>query len=99
MYHPRSGRNLRVISWGADHVPPPRPSYSPNLNLIERLWKLLRKHALQQWHATSEAMRQNDATATHPLCLVMPISPSKTKNGLPITSVGSPMSLMARHDS
>src|SRR5262245_58200338 len=25
------------------------PPYSPNLNLIERLWKFLRKHALQQW--------------------------------------------------
>ena len=31
------------------------PPYSPNLNLIERLWKFLRKHALQQWHATYEA--------------------------------------------
>jgi transposase len=29
------------------------PAYSPNLNLIERLWKFLRKHALQQWHATN----------------------------------------------
>jgi transposase len=28
------------------------PAYSPNLNLIERLWKFLRKHALQQWHLT-----------------------------------------------
>ena len=36
----------------------PRPAaYSPNLNLIERLWKFLRKHALQQWHATYEAMQ------------------------------------------
>ena len=33
------------------------PAYSPNLNLIERLWKLLRKHALQQWHASYEAMQ------------------------------------------
>jgi transposase len=33
------------------------PPYSPNLNLIERLWKFLRKHALQQWHATYEAMQ------------------------------------------
>jgi transposase len=31
--------------------------YSPNLNLIERLWKFLRKHALQQWHASYEAMQ------------------------------------------
>jgi transposase len=34
------------------------PAYSPNLNLIERLWKFLRKEALQQWHATFEAMHQ-----------------------------------------
>jgi transposase len=33
------------------------PAYSPNLILIERLWKFLRKHALQQWHATYEAMQ------------------------------------------
>jgi transposase len=32
------------------------PGYSPNLNLIERLWKFLRKEALQQWHATFESM-------------------------------------------
>jgi transposase len=34
------------------------PAYSPNLNLIERLWKFLRKEALQQWHATFEDMQQ-----------------------------------------
>lgn len=34
------------------------PAYSPNLNLIERLWKFLRKEALQQWHETFEAMQQ-----------------------------------------
>jgi transposase len=33
------------------------PGYSPNLNLIERLWKFLRKHALQQWHPSYEAMQ------------------------------------------
>ena len=33
------------------------PAYSPNLNLIERLWKFLRKHALRQWHDTFEAMQ------------------------------------------
>jgi transposase len=33
------------------------PAYSPNLNLIERLWKFLRQHALQQWHASYEAMQ------------------------------------------
>jgi hypothetical protein len=34
------------------------PAYSPNLNLIERLWKLLRKEALPKWHATFEDMQQ-----------------------------------------
>jgi transposase len=34
------------------------PAYSPNLNLIERLWKFLRKEALQRWHATFEDMQQ-----------------------------------------
>jgi hypothetical protein len=34
------------------------PAYSPNLNLIERLWKFLRKKALQQWHPTFEDMQQ-----------------------------------------
>jgi transposase len=34
------------------------PAYSPNLNLIERLWKFLRKEALQKWHETFEAMQQ-----------------------------------------
>jgi transposase len=33
------------------------PAYSPNLNLIERLWKFLRKHALQRWRASYEAMQ------------------------------------------
>lgn len=37
------------------------PAYSPNLNLIERLWKLLRKEALQKWHATFEDMQQSVA--------------------------------------
>jgi transposase len=32
------------------------PAYSPNLNLIERLWKFLRKEALQKWHASFEDM-------------------------------------------
>ncbi len=35
----------------------PVPAYSPNLNLIERLWKFLRKKALSRWHVTFEAMR------------------------------------------
>jgi transposase len=34
------------------------PAYSPNLNLIERLWKFLRKEALQKWHPTFEAMQE-----------------------------------------
>jgi transposase len=34
------------------------PAYSPNLNLIERLWKFLRKEALQRWHETFEVMQQ-----------------------------------------
>jgi transposase len=33
------------------------PAYSPNLNLIERLWKFLRKKALNRWHETFEAMQ------------------------------------------
>lgn len=33
------------------------PAYSPNLNLIERLWKFLRKRALNRWHKTFEAMQ------------------------------------------
>jgi transposase len=34
------------------------PAYSPNLNLIERLWKFLKKEALQKWHPTFEDMQQ-----------------------------------------
>jgi transposase len=34
------------------------PAYSPNLNLIERLWKFLRKQALQTWHESFEKMQQ-----------------------------------------
>ena len=36
---------------------PAVPAYSPNLNLIERLWKFLRKKALSRWHVTSEGMQ------------------------------------------
>ncbi len=32
------------------------PASSPNLNLIERLWKLARKEALSCWHKTFEEM-------------------------------------------
>jgi len=35
----------------------PLPTYSPNLNLIERLWKFLRKKALSRWHKTFESMQ------------------------------------------
>src|SRR4051812_9564178 len=35
----------------------PLPAYSPSLNLIERLWKFLRKEALSRWHVTFEAMQ------------------------------------------
>ena len=34
------------------------PAYSPNLNLIERLWKFLRQKALCRWHKTFEAMQE-----------------------------------------
>jgi transposase len=37
------------------------PAYSPNLNLIERLWKFLRKKALNRWHKTFEAMQDSVA--------------------------------------
>jgi transposase len=40
----------------------PLPKYSPNLNLIERLWKFLRKKALSRWHKTFEAMQNAVST-------------------------------------
>lgn len=33
------------------------PAYSPNLNLIERLWKFLKQEALCTWHHTFEEMQ------------------------------------------
>jgi len=33
------------------------PAYSPNVNLIERLWKFLRAKALSRWHKTFEGMQ------------------------------------------
>jgi transposase len=36
----------------------PVPPYSPNVNLIERLWKLMKQKALSRWHPTFEAMQQ-----------------------------------------
>jgi transposase len=35
----------------------PLPAYSPNLNLIERLWRLMRQKALSRWHKTFEEMQ------------------------------------------
>jgi transposase len=35
----------------------PLPAYSPNLNLIERLWKFLRKKALNRWLKTFDEMQ------------------------------------------
>ena len=49
-----------VKQWLANHREfrlVPLPAYSPNLNLIERLWKFLRKKALNRWHQTFEAMQ------------------------------------------
>jgi transposase len=36
----------------------PLPPYSPNLNLIERLWKFLRQKALSRWHPSFAAMQE-----------------------------------------
>jgi transposase len=33
------------------------PAYSPNVNLIERMWKFLRAKALSKWHKTFEEMQ------------------------------------------
>src|SRR3954447_21744132 len=49
-----------VKEWLAKHREfrlEPLPAYSPNLNLIERLWKFLRKKALNRWHKTFEEMQ------------------------------------------
>ena len=35
----------------------PIPAYSPNVNLIERLWKFMRAQALCRWHKTFEDMQ------------------------------------------
>jgi transposase len=50
-----------VLEWLKRHPEfhlEPLPPYSPNLNLIERLWKFLRKKALCRWHQTFEAMQE-----------------------------------------
>ena len=36
----------------------PLPAYSPNLDLIERLWKFLRRKALSRWLRTFEEMQE-----------------------------------------
>src|SRR3954464_6125500 len=49
-----------VKAWLAEHREfrlVPLPAYSPNRNLIERLWKFLRKKALNRWHRTFEEMQ------------------------------------------
>src|SRR3954453_16004445 len=49
-----------VKAWLANHREfrlVPVPAYSPNLNLIERLWKFLRKKALSRWLKTFEEMQ------------------------------------------
>ena len=33
------------------------PAYSPNVNLIERLWKFMRQKSLCRWHKTFEDMQ------------------------------------------
>src|SRR3982750_4618607 len=58
--HARYHRKPVVKEWLAAHREfrlVPLPAYSPNLNLIERLWKFLRKTALNRWHKTFEAMQ------------------------------------------
>jgi transposase len=50
-----------VLEWLKRHPEfhlEPVPPYSPNLNLIERLWKFLRQKALTRWHKTFEAMQE-----------------------------------------
>lgn len=44
----------RGVTFDLKHL----PAYSPNLNLIERLWKFMRKEALQTWHESFEKMQE-----------------------------------------
>jgi transposase len=49
-----------VKEWLARHPEfhlEPLPAYSPNLNLIERLWKFLRKKAFTRWHQSFEELQ------------------------------------------
>jgi transposase len=50
-----------VLEWLKRHQEfrlEPVPPYSPNVNLIERLWKLMKQKALGRWHETFESMEQ-----------------------------------------
>jgi len=50
-----------VVDWLKRHPEfrlEPVPPYSPNVNLIERLWRFLKQRALSRWHPTFEAMQQ-----------------------------------------
>jgi transposase len=50
-----------VVEWSKRHREfrlEPVPPHSPNVNLIERLWKFLKQKALSRWHPTFEAMQQ-----------------------------------------
>lgn len=70
--HPETGRFLLYLDRAKYYSKPvvqewlqrhpefhlePLPTYSPNLNLIERLWKFLRHQALSRWHPTFAAMQ------------------------------------------
>jgi len=49
-----------VTQWLARHPQfrlVPIPAYSPNCNLIERLWKFVRKEAFNRWHKTFDSMQ------------------------------------------
>jgi transposase len=50
-----------VLEWLGRHPEfhlEPVPPYSPNVNLIERLWKFMKQKALSRWHPSFEAMQQ-----------------------------------------
>jgi transposase len=50
-----------VLEWLKRHPEfhlEPVPAYSPNVNLIERLWRFMKQKALSRWHKTFEAMQE-----------------------------------------
>jgi transposase len=51
--HPETERFILYVEF---HLSP-IPAYSPNVNLIERMWKFMRAKALCKWHKTFEAMQ------------------------------------------